>query len=590
MNAQFPSPVPRCQRQCITTLRSSTLGPHRQLLVPRQAATHMHTSSYTCPYSVLGVPVGAEEADVKKAYRQLAKTLHPDICKEEGASQRFLTITQAYEFLMSLAHGKDMGDLLASCQRRGNSAAFHDWFWAFRMSRTWDKQHHSEAAADSAAQQFAAAQGPPGWAGAAPRPQAQDAEVLRTQLAGLRHRAALRRHRPCGSASASGCGGGASEPRAHPAPHTARSSSTSTSTSNARYGEPGTGFPPEGAEGMPGAVGSFLEDSSGWYVLAEGPADSADPEPAPATVPPSPLHSTAGSGSTQQQTWGSEPAPAAASQAAAAPTASSTVAAAPACNTALSPVAPDSMVSQGPLQPAESSPQAPEAHQPPPAAHPPGAGCSAAASRPEPDWQHHLMRHHWAALPPLDTTPAAHPPPPASPSPPSPAWPPQPPAPAVHQGQAVTKLQASLSNILPHRTPELSRGEGAGQHASRVPTPLAPPLAHHAAKSSTAGQLQSHAIDLERCGPQGNAVPAPGMSDQQRQQEQQHDLVSWHGSEAAGAGSGAEAEADPPPHLPRRRPFVATGEAREAVREQLAGMRRKAQLKQQMMQAILQAS
>ncbi|KAL6763386.1 hypothetical protein V8C86DRAFT_2493618 [Haematococcus lacustris] len=581
MNAQFPSPVPRCQRQCITTLRSSTLGPHRQLLVPRQAATHMHTSSYTCPYSVLGVPVGAEEADVKKAYRQLAKTLHPDICKEEGASQRFLTITQAYEFLMSLAHGKDMGDLLASCQRRGNSAAFHDWFWAFRMSRTWDKQHHSEAAADSAAQQFAAAQGPPGWAGAAPRPQAQDAEVLRTQLAGLRHRAALRRHRPR-DASASGCGGSASEPRAHPAPHTARSSSSSTS--NARYGEPGTGFPPGGAEGMPGAVGSFLEDSSGWYVLAEGPADSADPEPAPPTVPPSPLHSTAGSGSTQQQTWGSEPAQAAA------PTASSTVAAVPVCNTALSPVAPDSMLSQGSLQPAESLPQAPEAHLPPPAAQPPGVDYSAAASPPEPDWQHHLMRHHWAALPPLDTTPAAHPPPPASPSPTSPAWPPQPPAPAVHQGQAVTKLQATLSNILPHRTPELSRGEGPGQQASRVPTPVAPPQAQHAAKSSTAGQLQSHAIDLERCEPQGNAAPVPGMSDQQRQQEQQHDLVRRHGSEGAGAGSGAEGGAAPPPHLPRRRPFVATGEAREAVREQLAGMRRKAQLKQQMMQAILQAS
>lgn len=52
------------------------------------------------PYTTLGVARGATEADIKKAYRKLAKELHPDKNKDNPkATERFSTVTQAYDLL-----------------------------------------------------------------------------------------------------------------------------------------------------------------------------------------------------------------------------------------------------------------------------------------------------------------------------------------------------------------------------------------------------------------------------------------------------------------------------------------------------------
>jgi len=51
-------------------------------------------------YSTLGVARGASEADIKKAYRKLAKELHPDRNKDNPvASDRFSKVTHAYDIL-----------------------------------------------------------------------------------------------------------------------------------------------------------------------------------------------------------------------------------------------------------------------------------------------------------------------------------------------------------------------------------------------------------------------------------------------------------------------------------------------------------
>ena len=51
-------------------------------------------------YSTLGVTRGASEADIKKAYRKLAKELHPDRNRDNPeASERFTKVTQAYDIL-----------------------------------------------------------------------------------------------------------------------------------------------------------------------------------------------------------------------------------------------------------------------------------------------------------------------------------------------------------------------------------------------------------------------------------------------------------------------------------------------------------
>jgi DnaJ-class molecular chaperone len=56
------------------------------------------------PYTTLGVDKSASTADIKKAYRTLAKELHPDTNKNNPkAAERFAKVTQAYDFLSDSA-------------------------------------------------------------------------------------------------------------------------------------------------------------------------------------------------------------------------------------------------------------------------------------------------------------------------------------------------------------------------------------------------------------------------------------------------------------------------------------------------------
>ncbi len=50
-------------------------------------------------YSVLGVKRGASDEEIKKAYRALARKLHPDVNKAPDAAERFAEVQQAYDVL-----------------------------------------------------------------------------------------------------------------------------------------------------------------------------------------------------------------------------------------------------------------------------------------------------------------------------------------------------------------------------------------------------------------------------------------------------------------------------------------------------------
>lgn len=50
-------------------------------------------------YKTLEINEGASEADIKKAYRKLARQYHPDINKDDGAEDKFKEINSAYEIL-----------------------------------------------------------------------------------------------------------------------------------------------------------------------------------------------------------------------------------------------------------------------------------------------------------------------------------------------------------------------------------------------------------------------------------------------------------------------------------------------------------
>jgi molecular chaperone DnaJ len=50
-------------------------------------------------YDILGIPHGADDKEIKKAYRSLARKYHPDVCKETGAEDKFKEINEAYSVL-----------------------------------------------------------------------------------------------------------------------------------------------------------------------------------------------------------------------------------------------------------------------------------------------------------------------------------------------------------------------------------------------------------------------------------------------------------------------------------------------------------
>src|SRR5215216_4287266 len=71
-------------------------------------------------YEVLGVPRGASEDDIKKAFRKLARQYHPDVAKDKKTAEaKFKEINEAHEVLSDPEKRRKYDELGANWQQPG---------------------------------------------------------------------------------------------------------------------------------------------------------------------------------------------------------------------------------------------------------------------------------------------------------------------------------------------------------------------------------------------------------------------------------------------------------------------------------------
>ncbi|MCK9537815.1 DnaJ C-terminal domain-containing protein [Dokdonella sp.] len=71
-------------------------------------------------YETLGVKPDATDAEIKSAYRRLARKYHPDVSKETGAEDKFKGVNEAYEALKEPERRKAYDQLRAGGYRSGD--------------------------------------------------------------------------------------------------------------------------------------------------------------------------------------------------------------------------------------------------------------------------------------------------------------------------------------------------------------------------------------------------------------------------------------------------------------------------------------
>jgi len=81
------------------------------------------------PYKALGLTKSASQDDIKKAYRKIAKTDHPDLNPDPAAAERFKAASSAYDLLKDPDQRArfDRGEIDATGQERAQQKFYRDF-------------------------------------------------------------------------------------------------------------------------------------------------------------------------------------------------------------------------------------------------------------------------------------------------------------------------------------------------------------------------------------------------------------------------------------------------------------------------------
>ena len=83
-------------------------------------------------YKILGVERTANDEQIKKAYRKLARKYHPDVSKEKDAEEKFKEVSEAYEVLKD-AEKRKAYDTMGSYQPGQDFRPPPDWEQQFQQ-------------------------------------------------------------------------------------------------------------------------------------------------------------------------------------------------------------------------------------------------------------------------------------------------------------------------------------------------------------------------------------------------------------------------------------------------------------------------
>lgn len=116
-------------------------------------------------YRELGIEPSAGEAEIKQAYRRLARRFHPDVSREKNAEDRFKAINEAYDVLRDRQKRAEYDALRAEGLRdgqefrpppdyrgeAGSTAGFSEFFEAFFGARARQRSASAEKSRGAAA-------------------------------------------------------------------------------------------------------------------------------------------------------------------------------------------------------------------------------------------------------------------------------------------------------------------------------------------------------------------------------------------------------------------------------------------------------